>query len=449
MRRGVLAALLLLAAAPAFSAPSREELRRRTLALLHEIQAQAASAHKDTAVLRAELQALEKDNSLSPDDKVGAHLREAEADLALMDKGVQLPTPLDESDISDDLPDRDAVASPALPLPAPIYQNIGAAELPESAGAIFDGSLRHGGLAGGAVEVPAPAADLNDYLELEDDDDRLDFLEKASGDLLKKLGEPDEDGARAEFLAGKLMKTIESHPDRAEFATLSVVAMKDGKLYLKYTLRSGKEVNQELGKTKEWTTPKHGGGGGHGGHGGGGHGGHGGGHKGKGGKGGAGGDDEEGGDDKPGGHKGKGGGGEGDGDEGGGSGGKLGKSHSKKKGFHPPVPSPPLPRAGRAAVPLAQAKAPGSASPVPLHGAPAPDLKAPSTSDEDLHDAVAAHAAVAPSPAASSKAAAAPPETAAAPESASEPPSNSWALTLACAVGAAVGAYALFRSRTV
>jgi hypothetical protein len=312
--------MMLIAAAPAFSAPTGADLSLRARLLLREIRAQSTAGKKDTSALRAELSALEAENIAAPDDGVAANLRLAEADLTLVDSGSPLPPPtIGETISGDDLPDRDAVAQP----PAPIFRSAAPAAQPDAAGLVFDGSGLHGAAGARAVSIPedAPTADLDKYLPMTDDDEKSDFLEAASAGLLEKLNEGDEDGSRAKILAGRLMIAIAAHPLRLKFTSVHVRAPKDKKLHLVYRLRDGGVVDEILGPLSEWSRPSKGGGGGGGG---------------KRHKKGAGGKKDKASDDSPqtahkghGGHKGRGaaGGGDGGGDGGGGGGG--GSRHAK------------------------------------------------------------------------------------------------------------------------
>ena len=262
MRRAVLSVVLLLAAAPAFSAPSSEALTLRARRLLGEIRAQEAAAKKDFAHLRSELSALQAENKTSPDVKVAAQLRLAEANLALEEAGSPLPPPTIEETLSDqDLPDRDAVAQPAPPQRA-IVSHAGSAVLPESAGRVFDGSRGRGGLSEGLVQVPPedPNANLDRYLGLDKDDDegRYDLLYSASGRLLEKLKEKDDDGKRSQFLTLMLAQAIQSHPQRAHFSNLRVRVPKDKFLHLVYRGTEGVDVDEVLGTWDEWSKPRSG-----------------------------------------------------------------------------------------------------------------------------------------------------------------------------------------------
>ncbi|MFI5350924.1 MAG: hypothetical protein ACHQ2Z_15360, partial [Elusimicrobiota bacterium] len=270
MRRAVLAVVVLLAGAPAFSASS-SPLDRRVKLLLSQIRSQAAAGKKDTSVLRAELSGLEKENAVSPDVKVAAHLRLAEADLALVDAGTPLPPPtIDETLTDQDLPDHDAVAQPAQPARAPVYQNAGSAALPDSADAVFDGLHRRGGLGASSIAVPpeAPTANLDQLLGLEDDDadGQQELLVSASAGLIEKLKETDGDEHRAEYISGRLSWALKIHPRRDKFISLRLSVPEDKKLHLIYRERDGGAVDEILGTWEEWSRrPKRGRSGGGGG----------------------------------------------------------------------------------------------------------------------------------------------------------------------------------------
>ncbi len=259
--------VLLIAAAPAFAAASTSDLHLRARLLLREIREQSSAPTKDTARLRAELSALKAENSAAPDDKVSAHLTEAEADLALVDAGADLPPPSSDEAVPD--PDlRDAVAQPAAPPHAPVLQNATPAALPESGGRVFDGAVLQRSLTVTSVGVPpqAPAANLDEYLALDDYGEQMDFLTTASAGLLDKLKQPDKSGARAQFLAEKLDYAMENHPERANFISVHVRVPDDGMIHLIYRVKDGGAVDEILGPLDVWSTPVgHGKGGGGGG----------------------------------------------------------------------------------------------------------------------------------------------------------------------------------------
>lgn len=254
MRRALLATLLAATAVASFGA-TPAELRRRSRSLLSRIRASAGTGAKDAASLQAELGALESENRDAADAAVAEELRQAEESLAAIKAGKPLPRPArGRSGGEADGPAGRAAASPSA-ASAPNVGDIASAVVPEVGARVFDGSSRAGA---GAVRVPPPppTADLGPLLALPAGPARDAFLLKASAGLLVALKAPDKAGARAAFLARRLADMLAKHPDRDRFVTLSLFFFYDKWMNVIYTLAAGGLVDQNLGKTVDWTTPR-------------------------------------------------------------------------------------------------------------------------------------------------------------------------------------------------
>jgi hypothetical protein len=261
--------LLFFVAAPAFSAPSDppvsartpaspQSLHKRCLSLLKRIRAEASAPEKKTALLRSILQDLAAENAASPDSKVAASLRAAEANLSLLEAGRPLPPPTVEETDAEERQDEDLRDDPAagVPRPADLDQIVSAGS-GEIAGVVFDGVQGKSGSPAVGSAPLATASNLNSYLSLEEGARRKTFLLAASKKLLAKLKRADEKGERSDYLAWRLERFLSTHPDRREFAALAVHADSDEFLHLIYTLRDGTRIDQKLGKVDEWSTPEY------------------------------------------------------------------------------------------------------------------------------------------------------------------------------------------------
>jgi hypothetical protein len=257
MKRAALAFACLLCAASAWAAPS-PDLRRRAVRLMREIRLESLNPVKNAAPLRAKLEALRKENAAAPDASVAARLKKASDGLDCLETGRPLPPP-DGEEASADGPPAEPTPLPAPP-PAPeVLHDAVAAVPPEAGAAYFDLSQKRASsapvVAGKPTARPASAS-LEKYLALAGDEERHAHLRTVTADLFARIQRKDPGAKASIILARRLHEHLSTHPQKDQFASLSLSATADSHLHLIYRLKSGALTDEDLGTLDEWSTDK-------------------------------------------------------------------------------------------------------------------------------------------------------------------------------------------------